>query len=161
MKPVLQSLKKVSYLLYGAPLLAFLLPFVGQGWSLTVWKNVYLFTFAPLCYFLQLRLGIIRSGKYVSNVAHFVVFIGFLFATGLTGRFAYSNRSHPIIACLDSLTLIALFAILIRYGPRLRKAFFLLQDLETNKVPFDLTAETFRLPKQSNEAAEYPRPNHP
>ena len=157
MKPILQSLKKYSYLAYGAPLLVFLLPFVGQDWSLAVWKNVYLFAFMPLYYFLQIRLGIIRSGKYVSNFGRLIVLTVLMFPSVLTGRFAYDDRSNPLIACFYSLSLIALYAVLIRSAPRLGKAFFPRQDLETKKVPFDLTAEAFRLPPQSNEPADYPR----
>jgi hypothetical protein len=156
-KPILQSLKKYSYLAFGAPLLVFLLPFVGQDWSLTVWKNVFHFTFAPLYLFLHMRLGMIRPGSYFSNFGCLIVLIGLMFPSALTGRFAYDGRSNPLIACFYSLTLILLYAILIGYAPRLRKAFFPLGDLETKRVPFDLTAETFRLPPQSNEPADYPR----
>ncbi len=157
MKPILEWLKKYSYLAYGPPLLVFLLPFVGQDWSLTVWKNVFHFTFAPLYLFLHMRLGMIRPGSYFSNFGRLIVLIGLMFPSALTGRFAYDDRSNPLIACFYSLSLIALYAVLIRSAPRLRKAFFPLEDLGMKKVPFDLTAETFRLPPQSSEPADYPR----
>jgi hypothetical protein len=154
-KPILQSLKKYSYLAYGAPLLVLLLPFVGQGWHLDVWRWGHKFAFMPVYILLLIRLNINSNEKV--GFSWIGALFGSFFVSGMTGRFAYSNRNQPPIACLDSLTLILLYAVLIWFAPRLRKSYDKYKGPETEKVTFDLTAETFRLPPQSNDPANYPR----
>ncbi len=152
-------MKKYSYLAYGAPLLVFLLPFVGQGWHRDVWRLSHKVAFIPLLVLLLIRLKI--DSKIKASFSIFASVFGSMLVSGMIGRFAYSNRSQPLIAFLDSLTLFLLYAILIGLAPKLRNAYDNWKGPETEKVTFDLTAEAFRLPQQSNEPADYPRINHP
>ena len=148
-------MKILSYLAYGAPLLVFILPFVGQDWNLVVWRYTYKLGFIPLFVLLLIRLKIDSNTK--TSFPILVAVFGSMFVSGMTGRFAYSNRSHPLNAFLHSLTLIIIYAILIGFAPRLRKAYDQRKGSKIKKAPFDLTAETFRLPPQSVEPTEYPR----
>ena len=133
MKPILQSLKKFSHVVYGAPLLVFLLPFVGQNWHLDVWRYAHKFAFIPLWVLLGKRLDIFPKKK--GSFAMWVALFAFMVTTGMTGRLAYSHRSKPLMACLDSLILIVLLVILVNYAPELRKAYDSGHGPLSKKVP--------------------------
>ncbi|MEI7986476.1 MAG: hypothetical protein WCI55_12690 [Armatimonadota bacterium] len=155
MKPILQSLKKYSYLASGAPLLVFLLPFVGQGWSLTIWKNCYWFTFAPVFYLLGLRLGIKPTKKFWSP--HLLLLFAQIFISFGIGDFAFTFRESPFKAILGTSIMILFLGLSIALAPKMRDFYDSAYKPNPSRMPFDLSAETFRLPPQSNEPADYPR----
>jgi hypothetical protein len=111
MKPILQALKKISFLLYSAPLVMFLLPYIGQQWGVQTWETTFKLAFMPIIYIAfrrfwirQQELAKLRdppSARFLFGQC--AIIFGFLLFTAIASDVASEYRKTPIWSNLITL----------------------------------------------------------